>query len=275
MKNKFYLIASLLLLLLQSSCSDEEVPPVNPNEGLLSKVEHFANDEPLGETIDLTYDERQHLASISCIKTGYSISDIEIKYENDQIESLMISQNFIATGNQSENIFTVSAENGTIQLMDATTNDKYTITASNGYIDSYKSYLDVDNDYYYETIFSRDIDNNIDTITYYVTNQSETNRLAWQYTFSNFENEVELNSAFNPVFNYAQSFYNPFIGLALDLKIPKQPPLKSSYLDGNGTFREAHISAEVSKVENNLLKEFDYLVLDLPSNTYRHSFEYL
>jgi len=66
----------------------------------------------------------------------------------------------------------------------------------------------------------------------------------------------------------------PLIGLALGLKISEEAPLKSSYLDGNGTYREENVSATIEEVDNILLMKLGYTIADLPGNRYHLEFEY-
>ena len=125
-----------------------------------------------------------------------------------------------------------------------------------------------------ERFFVSAPNNNIDTISYYETNQTDTDLLVFQYTYSDFDSSVELNSALNPVYNYSFSTYDPLLGLALNLELSNQAPLKSSYFDGNGTYREENISAEILLVENDKLKELSYTDQGVPSNNYLLKFWY-
>ena len=83
-----------------------------------------------------------------------------------------------------------------------------------------------------------------------------------------------LNDAFNPVYNYAFSLYDPFIGLALGLQVSAEPPLRSSYMDAGGTFTAENVKAEIEELDNGRLTKLGYTLEYLPGNDYHLEFEY-
>ncbi|MCB0559153.1 MAG: hypothetical protein H6573_02350 [Lewinellaceae bacterium] len=275
MKNKYLILSLLAILCLELSCSNDDDRVTSSEQlGLLKKVEGYLNGDPIEETTELVYDERQRIISIKFSQGNFLSKTYDVNYVDDEISTLSITVNFLNTGTNSVEVYDVDDQNGQIVLTSTTSEDKYVLTTSDGYIDSFKDYVDLNNDYYYEAVFVRGNNNNIDTISYFATTEFDSNLLAWQYTYSGFDSETALNSAVNPVFYYSHSFYDPFVGLALNLKISNEPPLKSSYFDGNGGYREENITAEILAVDNDLLKEFGYFIHDLPSNNYRLAFQY-
>ena len=171
-------------------------------------------------------------------------------------------------------VYNVNYHDNQIILTPTEVGYKRIFQVTDGYVNSYKFYYGPDNTYLNESVFTRDSNNNIESISHYATDETVTNLLVWEYTFSDFDSKVNLNSAFNPVFNDSYSLYNPFFGAILNLKISKQAPLKSSYLDANGNYKEENISAEISIDKDGILKKFFYQYADYPTNNYYLEFYY-
>lgn len=267
----FFLLAFLVFF---ASCGDSEDPSPNAGSGLVKKVEGFLNEAPSDDITELTYDGNQRVESIQVSQGNFASRTYEVVYTGDEVSTLTIVRDFINSGTTVNEVFDVEYQSDQIILSSPDVQGRYVLSATDGYINAYEDHYDRDNGYFNAAEFVRDGTNNIDTISYFTTNATDSNLLAWQYTFTDFTAEPSLNAAFNPVFNYSFSLYDPFIGLALGLKISAEAPLTSSYLDGNGTYREANVSADMEEVDNNLLMKLGYTIADFPGNDYHLEFEY-
>ncbi len=274
MKSKYLIFFILTFLFIHSSCMNDDEVSNDSKSGLLKKVEEVVNEDLIDNTTEIFYDNSQRIISIEFSQGNFYSAIYNIDYNNDVISTLRVTQEFQNSGTESVETYNINYINDQIILTSLTLEEKYILGVNNGYVSTFKNYLDIENDYFYEALFKRDAQNNIDTISYFATNELDTNLLIWQYTFSDFESETNVNSAFNPVFNYSFSFYDRFIGLALGLEISNDLPLKSSFLDGGGNYLEENISAEITEINNDLPLKFQYTIHDLPENNYHLNFEY-
>ena len=269
-----YFLFVLAVLFFFASCEDSEDPSPNAASGLVKKVEGFLGDAPSDDITELTYDGNQRVESIQVSQGNFASRTYEVTYTGDEVSTLTIVRDFINSGTAVTEVFDVEYQGDQIILSSPDVQGRYVLTVTDGYINAYEDHYDSDNGYFNAAEFIRDGTNNIDTISYFTTNAADSNLMAWQYTFTDFAAEPTLNAAFNPVFNYSFGLYDPFIGLALGLKISAEAPLTSSYLDGSGTYREENVSADMEEVDNNLLMKLGYTIADLPGNDYHLEFEY-
>ena len=269
-----YQLLFLSVLLLFASCDDSEAPFPGAASGPLKKVEGFIKGMPSDEITELTYDGSGRVESIQITQGNFAYRTYEVAYSGEAVTTLTITRDFINSGTMVSEVFDVDDQGGQIILSSPDAQGRYVLTAADGYINTFEDHYDRDNGYFNAAHFVRSTSNNIDTISHFTTNATDSNLLAWQYTFSDFAATPSLNAAFNPAFNYAFGFYDPYIGLALGLKVSEEAPLTSSYLDGNGTYRAVNVSADMEEVSNGLLMKLGYSIADLPDNTYHLEFEY-
>ena len=270
----YYPLSLLAILFLYPSCDNSEDPSPNTGLGLLTKVEGFINGMPSEDINTLTYDGNQNIESIQSSQGNFATRTYEVDYGGNQVNTLTIRREFTSSGSTVTEVYDVEYQGDQITLSSADVQGRYVLTVTDDYIDTYEDHIDRENGYFNTARFVRDADNNIDTLSYFVTNATDTDLLTWQYTFTDFETEPSLNAAFNPVFNYSFGLYDPFIGLALGLKVSKDTPLTSSYRDGNGTFRAENVSANIEEQNDGLLMKLGYTIADLPDNDYHLEFEY-
>lgn len=267
----FYIIAVLLVY----SCSGDDDIDNTPKLGLLKSVEGYFNSE-LSKNTEISYDENHRLISLKELQGNFATLTYDVTYIEEEIISIMMTHHYHPQHADTTfiEVYNVTYQDHEIILNHANTGYQRIFKVTDGYVDSYKFYWGPENAYLYESVFTRDANNNIESISYYATNASDTNLLVWKHTYSDFDTNAQLNSAFNPVFDYSFSLYNPFIGAVLNLEISKDTPLKSSYLDGNGNYKEENVIAKALEYEHGLLKNISYDFVDYPGNDYHLEFDY-
>lgn len=274
MNNKYLILSYFIIALLYLSCSKEDNTPILPEPGLLKKIEGFSNDQAIDDITEISYDASKRVTSVSFSQGSFSLSKYDVTFNGNEISTLTITNGFPNSGTQTVEAYTVDYQNDQIILTADSGEKKYILSTGGEYINSYRYYYDLVNEYYQEALFIRDSNNNIDTISYFATNLSNTSLMVSQFTFSNFTGSTNLNDAFNPVFYYSHSLYNPFIGFVLGLKLSNETPLNASFFPTNGVLIEDNIIAQILEVNGFALLKYGYLIHDLPSNNYHLEFEY-
>jgi len=272
MKN-YYLLFIMIALILIGSCSNNDEIATNSNLGLLKTIENSYNGN-IDYTSEIEYDEDQRI-SLLIINQGNFLTQIyNLKYTGRDLESITLIQQWHLQNIETTIIYAVENKNNEIILSPNNSENKIVFLITDGFIDSYKRYWGDNANYVDESVFTRDQNNNIKDISYYTTNEFDTDLLVWEYTFSNFDSSAKLNSAYNPVFNYSFSLYNPHIGFVLSLKISNETPLTSSFLNGNGNFHEENVKAQIVTQENELVKKLKYSYAVSPSSEYQLDLQY-
>lgn len=259
----------LLFILALISCSKDDSSSDN---NFLQRIESCVNDQPVVDVFNLTYDD-QRLIAIEKIN-DFSTIKWEVKTQNGSINELTITADFNSQNTTSVTNYEVVYDNNQISLIpEDDTDNSYLITHTDNYVDTFRTNLGGNSNLVYEGIFQRNEADRIDSISYYANSQMDT-ILVYQYSFPTYITDFTLRDAFNPVYNYSFSFYEPYIASLLGVRISKNPPSKSSFLDGNGTFKEDNIVAQLAEVKGIQIQELVYSISDLPSNSYSLKFFY-
>ena len=267
----FYLIVALFVY----SCTGDDDIDNTPKLGLLKSVESYFNGE-LSDNTEISYDEDHRLTSLKQLQGNFATLTYNVKYLEEEVKSIIMTHHWYPQHADTTivEIYDVTYQDHEIILTHENTGYQRIFKVTDGYVDSYNLYWGPENAYLNESVFARDANNNIKSISYYVTNASDTNLLVWKHTFSDFDTNAKLNSAFNPVFYYSGSLYNPFIGAVLNLEVSKDTPLKSSYLDSNGIYKEENVTTKTLDYEYGLLKNISYEYFDYPENDHQLELSY-
>ena len=269
------LIFWLSLVLIVNSCIGDNDIDNTPKLGLLKKVEEIGNGNVFSST-ELSYDEDQRLIILKQFQDNHAILTYDISYINEEVNSITETYHTFDQPNETVNVvnYDVTYQNNEIILTEQNSVNKMVFEVTDGYVDSFKLYWGDNNEYINESVFKRDTNNNIDSIFNYVTDQFNTHLLIWNYTYSDFDANAKLNSAFNLVYNRSHSLYRPLIGVVLNLEISKDAPLRSSFSDGHGTYREENITATQLGYEYGLLKNISFEFVQYPENDYQLELSY-
>ena len=256
----FYLIATLLVY----SCIGDDDIDNTPKLGLLNSVEGYFNGE-IDQITEISYDENHRLTSLKQLQGNFATLTYDVTYLEEEVTSIMVAYHWHPQHTDTTIVinYDITYQNNEITLSDQNSENKKVFQVTDGYVDSYKVYYGDNNDHINESVFKRDQYNNIDSISYYATNLIDTHLLVWKYRYSNFDTSTKLNSAYNPVFNYAYSMYEPFIGAVLNLKISNETPLTSTPINVS---YPGSVTAEMVTDENGLLKKFYYEYFGSPTN---------
>lgn len=255
MKNIKYLFILFFAFLLLG-CGDNNDNTPAAGDGLLVHLER-ALGGVFYEWIDLTYDDDQRLKKIDLQFEGFLEQLYEINYDGTELSSLTHTINNTNTGNITVTEYEIIQEGNEITLKTNEDGDQYLIRISNGYIDYFKAYYGPNNEYFNETVFTRNADNNIEKVEYFATDASVTEFKVYEYTYTNHDGTFDFPNVYNPVMDFSFTTYNPYLGEIMGFKISAQAPLKSSYWDAGGTFREANLIA-TPLIEDGVLQELSY-----------------
>lgn len=274
MKN-FSLSFFMIIMLILGSCTNDGEIDNTPELGLLKKIEGSANGY-VTDITELSYDQNQRLTSLKQFQGNHATLTYDVTYIEGAINAVKKTYHWHPQHADTTTIvdYDVTYQNKEIILTEQNSVNKMVFETTDGYVDSFKIYWGDNNEYIDESVFKRDANNNIDSTFNYTTNQSDNHLLIWNYAYSDFDVNANLNSAYNPVFNYSFSVYIPLMGVMLNLKISKETPLKSSFSDGHETYREENITAKMLEYEYGLLKKISYEYVDYPENDYHLEFDY-
>jgi len=265
----------LSLTLIVNSCIGDDDIDNTPKLGLLKKVEDLFGGTVYGST-ELSYDKDHRLISWKEFIENFATLTYDVTYNEEVVTSITQTYHRFNPPNETFSVvdYDVSYQNNEIILSEQNSVNKMVFETTDGYVDSFKIYWGDNNEYVDESVFKRDANNNIDSTFNYTTNQSDTHLLIWNYAYSDFDTDAKLNSAFNMVYNFSFSLYRPLIGAVLNLKISKDTPLRSSYSDGHGTYREENITAKMLEYEYGLLKNISFEFVQYPENDYQLELSY-
>lgn len=273
MKNAAFFGALLIVLLLSTCKEDDGGPGLTTDFGLLSSIALFIDGEITNSTTGISYDNEQRMSSIDLRPDPNLRYFYEVGYVDDEIKTLTITEDRF--GMIQVIPYNVIYEGNEIILEGVTDNERaFVFSLTNGYLDTYTWFNGSSPDQKYEVIFTRDANDNIDTISYYVTDNSVTDFLAWENTFSDFDEVATLHAGFNPVYDNFNSSLNGVLLPLLNIKVSNQMPLQSSYLDGNGNTREQNVTATTVLDADGKLRELPYFYALSPNTPYRLEFEY-
>ena len=274
MKN-FSLSFFMIIMLILGSCTNDGEIDNTPKLGLLKSIEGYFDGE-LHRKTEISYDEDLRLTSLKFLQGNFSTITYDAIYIEEEIKSIIITNHYHPQHADTTTIvdYDVTYQNKEIILTEQNSVNKMVFETTDGYVDSFKFYWGDNNEYVDESVFKRDANNNIDSTFNYTTNQSDNHLLIWNYAYSDFDVNANFNSAYNPVFNYSFCVYRPLMGVMLNIKISKETPLKSSFSDGHGTYREENITAKMLEYEYGLLKKISYEYVEYPENDYHLEFDY-
>lgn len=270
---KLGLLSAILLIGLFSGCGgddDAEVFPVG--DGFLTQITSSLNSNAF-ETITVGYDGQQRMNSITVTSEGFQEVTYEVQYVGEEIGGLTIQIDYLTSGVTNLEGYDVMIQGNEITLMPTGNGIKRLFRSTNGFVDYSKNYFGPDDAYFYETVFNRDANNNIESTAYFVTNQTDTDLKVFKYTFSDFATDFDFPAAFNPVLYFSNATYDPYLGAVLGLRISEDAPMKSSYWDGAGTMRDENITATPDPV-NGFLRGLSYQFVELQDNNYQMDFTY-
>ena len=275
MRKLNFIVRILIGILLALSCSSDNEQINHRNSGLLKTAKNYIG-EIIDTELELKYNNDSQISSLTLIQGTFLELTYTVEYEVEKVRTITFNSNLKSQPSNPTitEIYQVDYIANEIILTLANSETKKVFTVTDGFVDSYKSFYGPNNIYQNESVFKRDADNNIESITYYTTYTPAPEELIWKYTFSNFDNDAILNSAYNPVFNYSHSLYDYVTGLILNLEISKGIPLNSSMLDGNENYKEDHVTANIEVDEHGKVFSLSYEYSDLPSNDYLLEFQY-
>ena len=275
MRKLNFIVRILIGILLALSCSSDNEQINHRNSGLLKTAKNYIG-EIIDTELELKYNNDSQISSLTLIQGNFLELTYTVEYEGKKVRTITFNSNLKSQPSNPTitEIYQVDYIANEIILTLANSETKKVFTVTDGFVDSYKSFYGPNNIYQNESVFKRDADNNIESITYYTTYTPAPEELIWKYTFSNFDNDAILNSAYNPVFNYSHSLYDYVTGLILNLEISKGIPLNSSMLDGNENYKEDHVTANIEVDEHGKVFSLSYEYSDLPSNDYLLEFQY-
>lgn len=275
MRKLNFIVRILIGILLALSCSSDNEQINHRNSGLLKTAKNYVG-EIIDTELELKYNNDSQISSLTLIQGNFLELTYTVEYEVEKVRTITFNSNLKSQPSNPTitEIYQVDYIANEIILTLANSETKKVFTVTDGFVDSYKSFYGPNNIYQNESVFKRDADNNIESITYYTTYTPAPEELIWKYTFSNFDNDAILNSAYNPVFNYSHSLYDYVTGLILNLEISKGIPLNSSMLDGNENYKEDHVTANIEVDEHGKVFSLSYEYSDLPSNDYLLEFQY-
>jgi len=262
--NKIILL--LFTTLLICSCSEEES---NKDYGLLKKVESYSNGQ-IWLAKEVNYTQDSQVAKMTITTETFSTNIYDLNYENREAISLNLNIDYYQPTNEDELIvYNISYVNSDITLTQTNSESrrKIAIQHTDGFIDSYKRFYGENDEYYIEEIFTRNSSNDIESISVYNTNESGADIFVWKYTFLDFEENVNLASVYNPIFELS----NIDLINILNLKISSKNPTKSSRLTGNQNFDENYRVFEFDSNDNGFVEKG---ILNTLSNSYEYSFKY-
>jgi len=252
---KLKLSLYLILAVFISSCLSDDDIDNTPKLGLLKSIKGSSDGSVRGTT-ELSYNNDHQIATLKFTQGNFLIDFYNIEYNDDKVRSITTTSWHPQHADETSIVvYGVTYLDNEIILTEQNSEDKMVFQITDGYVDSFKNYYGENIE---ESVFKRDTNNNIDSIFNYATNRFDTHLLIWNYTYSDFDANAKLNSAYNPVFNYSYSLYRPLMGAVLNLKISKDTPLKSSYSDGHGTYRGENITAKILGYEYGLLKNCSF-----------------
>ena len=247
----------LLLVLLFLGCGDDDDMVTTSNgDGPLIRMER-ALDDVFYEWTDVTYDGDQNLASIAVQTEAFLLQTYEVTYAAGEPTALTLTVDNSLSGNTTVFEYDVIREGNEITLRESDGEDKFVYGVSDGYINYGKAFYGPSNAYFNETIFTRDADNNIDTIAYLATDANSTGLKVFEYTFYDHTSDFALPGVYNPVYHFSFTAFDAQFVHLLGLKISQQAPLQSSYWDAGGNFRAENITA-VPMLDNDRLQELQY-----------------
>ncbi|MEL6656348.1 MAG: hypothetical protein AAFP77_22595 [Bacteroidota bacterium] len=262
----------LFLVALFLGCGDDDENVVVTGDGLLAQLER-ASDGVSYEWTDFAYDADQNLTRIETQLESFLQTTYESFYEGGEAVSLRyVSENSNA-GNTITKDYDLIREGNEIKLRNSAGVDEYVYQVTAGYIDNCKAFYGPNNEYFNETVFIRNADNNIEKIAYFATDASSTDLKVYEYTFSDYASDLDLPGAYNPVLGFNFTGFPGQFGEVMGLKISNQLPMKSSYWDAGGTFREENLSA-VPVVVDGVLQEISYTNAGIPNNNYQLKLTY-
>lgn len=246
---------ALLLVFLFLGCDDDDNNITTTGDGLLIQLER-ALDGLFYEWTDLSYDQDQNLISIEIQLESFSQQTYEVTYAGGEPVSLSYTFTNTNSGNSTVTDYDIVQQGNEI-VLSVGGEEAYRYGVSEGYIDYCKAFYGPNNEYFNETVFTRDADNNIQTVAYFATDASSTDLKVFEYTFSDHTSDFALPAVYNPVLDFSFTGFNAQLGELMGLKISNQPPLQSSYWDASGTFREENITT-MPVVDDGVLQELSY-----------------
>jgi len=267
MKNHKWKIYLILALLITFSCSnDDEGQNINDeNWGLLKKIETDWMQK------EIFYNENELVNKMENTTEKLSKVTYDIKYENNIVETItLIEDFFFSTYPNHITVYNITYENNQISITPTANSDrqiKITVQVTGRFVDSYRVYETTDQDQYIETIFTRNANDDIESISLYATDHNNTSVFNSEQTFLNFDYNLNLNPVFNPVFELSHSDF--FI--LLNLKISNANPTGSTKLVSIPHFYEKYRSTAFDLTENGFITK---CILQHLSQSYVYNFTY-
>lgn len=248
-------LSVLFLVLLFLGCGDDDENVTTTGSGLLFQLGE-ALDGVFYRWTDLSYDENQTLTKIEIQVENFLRRVYEVTYAGGEPVSLTQTTENTNGGNVTVTDYDI-IQQGDETILRTSEGDQFLYQITDGYIDYCKAYFGPNNEYFTETVFTRNTDNNIEKVEYFVTDAASTDLKVYEYTFADHDNTFDLSGAYNPTLNFSFTGFDAHLGEIMGLKLSNQPPMTSSYWDAGGTFREENIKAS-PVVDNGVLQELMY-----------------
>ena len=257
----FYLIIALFIV----SCSTEDDGEniIIENPGLLKvietneqKTEIFYSENDFIQKMEFTSVRRKHTFALD--------------YENDKAVRLTTTINFFNPNDEQTAVYTIEYDNSQITITPVENSinaNTVIIKTTDGFIDSGKIFYNNNDELIKEEIFTRNSNNNIESISLIIRDKDPANEYVNKSTFSDFDNNVKLNPIHNPVFELELGA----LCAVLNLKISDKNPTSSSKLTGIGYFYEEYRSIAFDYNENGFVRKG---VLQFLSDAHTYNFNY-
>ncbi len=246
----------LLVVLLFLGCGEDDDNVTVTGDGLLVRLERATNDV-FYQWTDIAYDQDQNVTTIGIQLESFLQQTYEVTYNSGEPATLSLTSENMNAGNKTVVNYDIIRLGDEIILRNSTGEDKYLYRVTDGYIDYSKASYGPNNEFFNEAVFTRDADDNIETIAYFATDASSTELKVFEYTFSDHASDFDLPGVHNPIMGFDFTGFEVQLVALMGLQISNQPPLKSSYWDAGGTFRAENLSA-TPVIDNGFLQELSY-----------------
>lgn len=260
------IIIFLIVSIFICSCSKEDI---NKEFGSLKKIEGIF-EGTIWRTMEIEYTQSNQIQKLTIDAASYNKVIYSLQYENDVAIKLNLDINYYIENHPNESIdYDITYNNNEITLSprESTNHKNIVIKNTNGFVDYYKVFYGDNSEYFLEEIYIRNSENNIESVSLYDTNQSGSNIFAWRDTFLNFEQNVNLNPIYNPVFDLLD------INLitALSLKISNKNPTKLNRLVENQVIVEDLRLIGIEYDNNGFVEK---CTMEYNTNSYEYYYSY-
>lgn len=249
-------ISVVLIILL--SCTDDEVEMVKTNGPLKQVNEYF--DDRLAVTYELFYNDINLLDSVNIVTDVSMITGVKLSYAEGELSR--VNYTLLRNGFTIKYYYDILQLTDELIAIDRQSNRTIVFQHTDGFIDAYRIFITTDPEFMTEGVFVRDAEQNIQSISFYESNAVDKDFFIFEYTYSDFDKERTIPAVFNPVFD--RSFFDFRLPYYLGLKFSNDTPLASSYRDGNGTYIENNIIAEITDIVNGAVKRLTQTRKDIP-----------